>query len=316
MRASAPHSDSSADSSSGGTVVPTGNPTLVLVSPTPPAPLAPNVAPPRKTRRAHGTGSGRIGSGGEGKETRGLQKIEALIAQGQTDKAITQLRKLITDLPHTTRGPVRIASLLHERRQSAEALAILRSVVQRVPDAAAAHEVLSEICLEVGRPDEAIDHSLALLKLTPHSLFARDVLSAAYLQCGRLDESLRVIQEMIYLDPLDAAHHFKKGVLLQQKGQLHAATGSFLRVLRMAPESEAADESRAALEMLDGSQIRQIITLAVEDIPFRLRLQRNPEEAVSSKGYLLSEFGLAALSQMRFDDLPDVPPGWQQYYYH
>ena len=125
MRASAPHSESGADSSSCGasaTVTSSGQPTLTLIPP-PSAPLAPGATtPPRKTRRASGTGSGngRIGSGNSsaGRETRGLQKVEAMIAQGQTDKAIVQMRKLLTDLPHATRGQVRIASLLHERRQS------------------------------------------------------------------------------------------------------------------------------------------------------------------------------------------------------
>ena len=201
MRAAAPLSDSSADSC-GGAVATSSHPVIALVSttgvPTPAGVSAASVTTPttRKSRRP--SGSGRIG-GGTGKEVRGLQRAETLIAQGQTDKAIAQLRKLITDLPNSTRGQLRIAGLLHERRQSAEALAILRSVVLRTPDSAAAREILSEICLEVGRPDEAIEHSRALLQLMPRSLFARDVLSAAYLQCGRLNESLRVIQEMIYL---------------------------------------------------------------------------------------------------------------------
>ena len=267
-------------------------------------------ASPRRSRAAATRGPR------NGKEVRGLQRADVLIARGQIDKAITHLRKLITDLPDSTRGHLRIASLLHEKRQSSEAIEILRGVVSRAPDAALAREVLAEMCLDVGRPQEAIDHCRALLKISARSLFARDILSAAYLQCGKLDESLRVIQEMIYLDPLDASHHFKKGVLLQQKGYLRSATESFLRVLNMEPDSEAAEESRAALEMLDSCQIRQIITLAVEDIPFRLRLQRHPETAVTDKGFLLSGGGMAALSQMRFDEMPSAPPGWQQYYYN
>jgi tetratricopeptide (TPR) repeat protein len=309
--AASPLSDGGGDSCSGpvpSAVVAVAAPTgLNGVTASHPALIAPTTRKPRRAPEATG----------RDREARGLQKVETLIAQGQTDKAIDHLRKLITALPDSTRGHLRIASLLHEKRQSTEAVDILRTVIRRAPAAeAAAREVLAEICLEVGRPDEAIEHSRAILQKTPRSLFARDVLSAAYLQCGRLDESLRVIQEMIQLDPLDAANHFKKGVLLQQKGQLHAATVSFMRVLQMDSDSEAADESRAALEMLDGCQIRQIIMLAVEDVPFRLRLRRQPEEAVIARGFLLSDYGLAALSQMRFDDLPDSPPGWQQYYYN
>lgn len=251
-----------------------------------------------------------------GREERGLRRADALVAQGQVDKAIAHLRRLVHAVPDSTRGHLRIATLLHEKKQSTEALAILRSVIQRAPGATAPREALAEICLEVGRWDEAIQQSRALLELTPRSLSARDVLSAAYLQRGLLDEALRIIDQMIRLDPMDAAGYFKRGVLLQQKGRVGAAVQAFQRVLQMDPESEAADESRAALEMLDGYQMRQIITVAVEDIPFRLYLRQNPAEAVASKGFLLSDAGLASLGQVRFDDLPDPPPGWRQYHYH
>ena len=48
------------------------------------------------------------------------------------------------------------------------------------------------------------------------------MLSAAYLQRGLLDEALRVIEQMIRLDPMDPAGHFKRGVLLQQKGAVYS----------------------------------------------------------------------------------------------
>ena len=145
--------------------------------------------------------------------------------------------------------------------------------------------------------------------------FARDILAASYLQRGMLDQALRVTDEMICLDPADSSHYFKRAILLQQKGIIGGAVAAFSRVLCMNPDPEVAEESRAALEMLDSHQIRQILTIAVEDVPFRFRLLQNPESAVSGKGFLLSSAGMAALEQVRFDDLPEVPPGWRQYLY-
>jgi hypothetical protein len=84
----------------------------------------------------------------------------------------------------------------------------------------------------------------------------------------------------------------------------------------MDPESDVADESRSAIEMLDNYQIRQVVMLAVENVPFRLALLKECEAAVASHGFFLSERGVAALSQIRFDDLPDAPPGWRHYHYH
>jgi tetratricopeptide (TPR) repeat protein len=209
-----------------------------------------------------------------------------------------------------------MAALLRRERRAAEALEVLRAAVRCAPDHLAPHEALAETYLETSRWDEAIAEAGMLLRLSPRSLFARDVLSAAYLQQGRLDHALRVTDEMIRLDPVDATNHFKRGVLLQQKGQVGAAVRAFGRVLEMNPDPEVAEESRAALEMLDGYQIRQILTLAVEDVPFRLRLLQDPCRAVAEKGYLLSDEGLNALAQIHFDDLPQAPPGWRQHRYH
>jgi tetratricopeptide (TPR) repeat protein len=168
----------------------------------------------------------------------------------------------------------------------------------------------------MGRFDEAIAECRALIEQSPRSLFARDLLSAAYLQRGMLDHALRTTDEMIVLDPSDPVSHFKRGVLLQQKGQTVRAVQAFMRVLDMDSEGEAADESRAALEMLDCSQLRQIFTLAMDDWAFRWRLRHNGQEAITSRGFLLSERGLAALAQMHFDEFPQTPAGWRQYHYH
>jgi tetratricopeptide (TPR) repeat protein len=251
-----------------------------------------------------------------GRETRGLRRADALIASGETDKALDHLRKLVRDLPDATRSYLRMAHLLREKRRPGEALEALRAAVQRAPRLAAPREALAEMCLEVGDWEDAIQQSQALLSISPRSLIARDILSAAYLQRGYLSQALRIIDEMIILDPNDASNHFKKGVLLQQQGRVGGAVRAFSRVLEMAPESEAADEARAALDILDNYQMRQIVTLAVENIPFRIALKQNAADTTTQHGYLLSENGLSALSQMRFDDLPAPPPGWRQYHYH
>jgi tetratricopeptide (TPR) repeat protein len=209
-----------------------------------------------------------------------------------------------------------MASLLRESHRSSEAYEILRDAISRAPYSPEARESLAEICLEMGRWDEAIQQSNVLLTLYPRSLFARDVLSAAYLQRGLIDKALRITDEMVSLDPNDASNHFKRGVLLQQKGRVGAALAAFQRVVQMDPESDVADESRSAIEMLDNYQIRQVVMLAVEDIPFRLSLLKECGAAVASRGFFLSDRGVAALGQIRFDDLPDAPPGWRHYHYH
>ena len=250
------------------------------------------------------------------REAQYLRRADALAASGQVEKAIVHLRKLVTVLPGSTQGYLRMAALLRREKRCGEAVEVLRGAVAHSPGCLASRGALAETCLESGRWDEAIVHSKALIALCPHSLFARNVLSAAYLQRGLIDQALRVTEEMIRLDPLDATSHYKRGVLLQQRGQIGPAIQAFTRALEMRPEPELAEESRTALEILDSLQIRQILTLAIEDMAFRLRLLQDTAEAIAEKGFLLSTCGLHALEQICFDDLPEAPCGWRQYTYH
>jgi len=250
-------------------------------------------------------------------EARRLRRADALAASGQADKAVSVLKRLVRDQPGSTRACLRLASLLRDARRSDEALLTLRHAVASSPHSLPFREALAELCLEMGRVSDAITEGRALLQIAPRSLLARDVLSAAYLQSGELARALRVAEEMIALDPFDGSNHFKRGVLLQQMGRVGPALAAFLRALDLEDsDSEVADECRSAVEMLDGWQMRQIVQLAVENIPFRLHLRRDPATALTEKGYLLSERGLYAVSQLSFDDLAVVPPGWRHYHYH
>ena len=270
-------------------------------------------APPRTPARTPAPPAKRASD----RESRGLQKAEDLATKGSIDKALLRLQKLIADVPTSSRAYLKAASLLRENKTPADALPLLLSLVERAPHLIYLREVLAELYLEAGRWDDALLHGHILLKAAPRSLLARELLSAAYLQKGQFDRALTLTAEMIRLDPRDPSHHFKRGVLLQQKGEIGAAVVAFGRVLTMGGgDIDAADEARAALEMLDNHQIRQIITLAIEDMGFRLRLRQSPEETLASKGFILSQTGLFALCQMRFDDLPAPPPGWRHLRYH
>ena len=297
----------------GETSTPSGeNPAFLPASP----PSSPASAPPRKPSRSKASPSAQnhvLSS----REIRGLRRADHLATQGSIDKALARLQKLINEVPTSARPYLKIAALLRENKSPAEALPLLTQLVFRAPHLLFPREVLAELFLEAGRWDDAIVHGRILLEQSPRSLLARELLSAAYLQKGEFDRALLLTAEMIRLDPNDPGHHFKRGVLLQQKGQVGAAVLAFSRVLEMGGgDVDAADEARAALEMLDSHQIRQIITLAVEDVAFRFRLYRAPEETLAAKGFILSPTGLYALCQMRFDDLPAPPSGWRHLRYH
>jgi len=252
------------------------------------------------------------------RETRSLRRADALIAAGQTEKALTHLRRLMREMPGAIRVRLKVASLLKEARRIGEALSVLRAAVSQAPDDPAPHEALAELTLELGEWEEAIQHGRELLLLTPRSLTARDILSAAYMQRGMLPDALRMAEELVRLEPGEPVHHFKRGVLLQQMGQVSAACDAFLRVLRDG-DDEGDDllvEAKEALEMLENFQLRQIALLAMEDIPFRLHLRRDPIGTIRAKGFRLSSSGISALMRLAMEELPQPSPGWRHHYYH
>ncbi len=254
------------------------------------------------------------------RETRSLRRADALVAAGQTEKALAHLRRLTQTVPGTTRAAMKMANLLRGTRRVGEALDVLRRATREAPADPAPHEALAELALEVGATDEAIFSAKSLLRLAPRSITARDILSAAYLQRGQLPEALRMARELCRLDPNEPLHHFKRGVLLQQMGMVGGATEAYLRVLADSAAEDGEEdgfvgETRDALEMLDRHQLQQIAILAVEDMTFRTNLRRAAFETVIAKGFRLSPAGINALAQLSLDDLP-TPPTWRHHYYH
>jgi tetratricopeptide (TPR) repeat protein len=235
------------------------------------------------------------------------QRASALAGAGKLAEAI-QCQDEVTALrPQDAAAFFRLGMLCREARRTEQAVEALRRSTHLSPGDRDPREALTETLVEANRYDEAVLEARALLKIVPRSLFARDALSVAYLQLGKLEKALQVTGEMVWLDPLNPGHHFRRGLLFQQKGNLTAAVGEYSRVLDMAhPESETYADAEEALELLDDEQTRQILLLASEDWFFLLKLRRDLAEAVMERGFSLSEDGLARLYHI----LPHEFPEW------
>jgi tetratricopeptide (TPR) repeat protein len=237
-------------------------------------------------------------------EWRWLHKADALVASGRVDEAVAQLRTLVHALPDSTRGYLRLANLLRERRRAGEAREILETAVAHFPDCPVSREALAEICMES--------------ELKPRSIYARDLLSTVYLHQGQYERALRFTDQMVRLDPSEPTHHFKRGVVLQQAGLLAPSCRAFQRTLDLTPghDDELHEACRMAIDLLERYQIRQILLLALEDVLFRLRLLRDPQQAVEMRGFFLSETALAVLTAQLSFPIPVAQPGWRHYRYH
>lgn len=233
-----------------------------------------------------------------------LKRADALAKQGHYDEAIAQVKQAISIWPSEPKCSVQLAMLYRAQNKIGPAVEAMKTAVDLNPKDSGTQEQLLQILIELGRYDEAVSLSRRLLAQSPRNLFVRDVLGIAYLQQGKIEDSLRVTNELINLVPADPAHHFKKAVLLQQKGEIAHAMSSFTRSLEMDPGGDMADDAREAIAALDSYQLRQILTIAVEDMVFRTKLTIDPEAASMERGFLLSSSGVTTLRQIDLDSLP------------
>jgi len=242
-----------------------------------------------------------------------MKRANSLVEQGLYDEAIANIKEAIAICPGDPKYSIQLANIYRAQNRMGPAIEAMKAAVDLDPKDSDTQQQLLRALLEMGRYDEAIITSNKILQRYPKDLLARDILGIAYLQQGRLDNALRVTNELIHLAPTEAAHHFKKAVLLQQKGEIAHAMSAFLLALEMEPEGGLADDAREAIAALDSYQLRQILTLVVEDAVFKTKLMLDPESALAERGFHLSNAGVSTLKQL---DLCDFPSDPQSRYYH
>ncbi len=243
----------------------------------------------------------------QAKARRLAKRAESLAGAGRVEEAIACQSEVAALRPDDAAAFLRLGLLLREAHRIEPAVNALRQALTLNPAGRDPREALIATLLDGGRFPEIITEAKALVKVAPRSLFARDVLSIAYMQTGQLEKSLRVIGELIWLDPLNPDHYLKRAMLFQQQSNVRAAVSEYARVLDMAMEgSEAYLCAEESLESMDDDQLRQIILIATEDRLFHWKLCRETAEAAQERGFFLSEDGVNRLRHLAQMHLPDL----------
>ncbi len=198
----------------------------------------------------------------------------------------------------------RLAEIFRIQRKQTPAVNLLQKAIATDPSDFTVHEDLLRILLDSNRFEDAVDVCEQLLVVFPKHVIAKDVLGIAYMQMGFIDKALRVTEDLIRLDPTSPHHHFKKAVLLQQKGEIAPAMTSFLRVLEMEFDSDVALEAKDAIDLLDRYQLKQILSIATDDSVFRAKLRIDPVSAFMERGFVLSINGISILNQLDMNSVP------------
>ena len=242
-----------------------------------------------------------------------LKQASSHSERGLHDDAIKLIKQAMEIRPNDPRCCVQLASAYRAQNKISLAVGAMKMAAELDPGNSLIQEQLLQALVELERYDEAITIGKKVLKRLPKSLYARDVLGIAYLHKGKIDKALAVTNELIRLAPADPLHYFKKAVLLQQKGEVAMAMETFTKALEMDPEGEMADDAREAIAALDSYQLRQILTIAIEDTVFRAKLVLDPETASRERGFYLSSGGIMLLRQIDIDSLPQET---RNVYYH
>lgn len=234
-----------------------------------------------------------------------IRRANTLAERGMYDEAIENVKQAMAIYPREPKCSLQLANIYRAQNRMGQAIEAMKKAVELDPLNATVQEQLLRTLLELERYDDAISTSKKLLKLSPKNIFARDILGVAYLQQGMLDKALKVTNDLIRLAPTDSTHYFKKAVLLQQKGEISSAMDAYLRVLEMSDNTEIIDDTRAAIAALDSYQLKQILTILIEDPVFRAKLALDFQSALEEKGFKLSTSGMLTLKQINIDDLPE-----------
>lgn len=242
-----------------------------------------------------------------------MKRANSLAEQGMYDEAIANIKEAMTISPRDPKCTVQLANMYKAQNRMEPAIEAMQRAVDLDPHNGGMQQLLLRTLIETGRYDEAITTSNKLLKKFPKNILARDVLGIVYLHQGMIDQALKITDELINIAPSDSANHFKKAVLLQQKGEIAAAMTTFIRALELDPAGEMANDTREAIAALDSYQLRQVLTVALEDAVFRAKLAIDPEAALLERGFRLSMSGISTLKQLDLNDLPTEP---QSRYYH
>lgn len=234
----------------------------------------------------------------------------ALASEGAGDlaRAVAALQQAVHLNPFNLDYRLGLARDLASQGFLHGAASTLREAAQLFPDSADVHHALGEICSELGDYDGMIEEGAALRALSPKNPAAYELLASGHFQSGRAIEAIDAVRRLVGLEPHEAHHHLKMGILLQHLGRLGPALEEFMRASSMSSEcdGETACAAQEAIVNLDDVQVRQILLRAAEDQVFRVKLARDPAATAFTYGFRLSPAAVSALMSMDFE--PDHDP--------
>lgn len=229
---------------------------------------------------------------------------QILERRGETRRALLLLRKGVEQIPRSPALWFALGQMHRQLGQWREAVQCFERVLELRFDSPLVREILGQLCSELGWLDKAQEHALRGLEQDPENPNLLDLLAFVYMQKGRFSEALCVLQRLVRLAPTDPVIQFRLASLHHQLSNYPQAIAAYQRTIALAPETELAREAQYILELLDKQQLEQVFLLSMEDPVFRIKLMRNPHQALKERGFLLSEASMEVILNTDFSQLP------------
>lgn len=173
----------------------------------------------------------------------------ALIAKGQDDRALAELRRALEIWPEFAEAHNTIGNLLARAQNDEAAIAHYRESLRLSPYFAPAHNNLGLALMRREAYDEALSHFQQALDLAPFSPAAHHNLGRVCFARGLAKEAETHYREAIRLRPRYAEAHYSLGEVLAASHRFDEAAAEFRAALAIAPGHTLA---RAALGNLAG----------------------------------------------------------------
>lgn len=230
---------------------------------------------------------------------------DALVLKSEHESAIAVLQAATACNPDNTGHYLRMASIYRNQDKLSQAVSLLKEACDKNPRSLDLREMLIECLCESNHVDQIVQETRAALRLSPKNLQLLDVLAFAYLQKGDTHSAATEIQRALRIAPLDSINRFKLAALYHQQGELRRAQQEYEVLLDTATEGPLLQQANEALLSIDQAQLQQIVMLSTENAVFRIKLQRNVDNALSEYEFRLSDQAIGTLRSMVMEGLLD-----------
>jgi len=190
------------------------------------------------------------------KELRYRGQLAGLYTQAhRLDDAQPALEQAIQDFPESDAPRLALIDFLNTQRSAAQAEQVLRGFIARAPDHYDLQLYLGKLLESAGKTQQALDVYQDLIRRAgnaPKGLLARDQIAIVDVAQGRNDEALRLIAEVLQVNPRDSAALGLRGEIELERHDLVAAIGDFRAVLRDQPRATGIQRSLARAHLANG----------------------------------------------------------------